>query len=545
MNKIIISAFSWALLLACAGSPQHAYAAGPTLSDFGYRKMTSNGKLASGPRPLLVIMAQFSDEGGFTHTPAQIQQLVFGGKAGQPNLAAWGRSNSNGRFTWVPAQSLPIYLGPAVLGAQKNLSESALRRLVLQKAIDSGFKIRSFDRNRDGHVTSDELGVLIIHTIADLAQTEPTFCLNDRSLCPSVTEVAEQHDLATWTHETTHQLGATDAYGVWNINRAFPDKTVTSECLNQHLTLMGCTENGNINTYQLDPWHKMELGWSEPRIVPFSSYGHALLPAADRNDPAAPLILYDPRRDASEYFILEFRNNHYRGASGYDANIPQNGVGIWHVKLAPGNSGQLAQVQALGTYDPSWPGDKESALFLDGPPLNIRGQSNLLWGSGHSGRLKWLDGTDTGFDVRVDDYTVDENQVTVYWGDPRDVIPPAPPPNNCKVSALQCGTGVIIGCPETVDHTVALELRTGENWTQVAVNPYNAPNKFEPSLPDYSVKNADTASYRVCSVAMGGYACGAVINTRLEQQACPPPPVSSGGPSLPPCLHCVPKVLPQ
>ncbi|WP_375414575.1 hypothetical protein [uncultured Bradyrhizobium sp.] len=473
---------------------------------------------------------------------------MFGGTPGQVNLAAWARSNSNGRFAWVPAQLQPIYLGPNILGPQKNLSEPALRRYVVQKAVENGFRIRSFDRNRDGRVTPDELGVLIIHTIADLAQTEPVACLsNDPSLCPSITEVAEQHDLATWTHETTHQLGAVDAYGVWNINRAFPGKPVTGECLNQNLTLMGCTGNANTNTYHLDPWHKLELGWSEPRIVALSSYGNAVLPAADRNEPAAPLLFYDPRRGPSEYFILEFRNNRYRGGSGYDANIPQNGVGIWHIKLAADGSGKLAQVQALGQYDPSWPGDTELALFLDGPPLNIRGQSNLLWGSGHSGRLKWLDGADTGFMVRVDDYSADENQVTVYWGDPQNVVPPAAPPGSCRINQLECGTGVVVACSDTVDHDVVLQLRTGENWTQVASNPYRAPTKFEPSLSDYSLKNADTASYRVCSVALGGYACGAVISTRLQRQACPPPPVGSGGsgPSLPPCPHCAPKVLPQ
>jgi hypothetical protein len=85
-----------------------------------------------------------------------------------------------------------------------------------------------------------------------------------------------------------------DLYGSWGRN----------DRLNDHLTVMGPSD---FTACYLDPWHRMQLGWVEPRIASLRSGGITNIPAAQMGDPTAPLLLYDPSRGLNEYWLLEYR----------------------------------------------------------------------------------------------------------------------------------------------------------------------------------------------------------------------------------------------
>jgi hypothetical protein len=207
------------------------------------------------------------------------------------------------------------------------------------------------------------------------------------------------------THETTHQLGAIDVYGVWN-----------KECLASSLSIMSCSGSDNTNTYQLDPWHKLVLGWTEPQIGTLAAPGSANLAAADSGNTSAPLILYDPTHGLSEFFILEFRSNAYPGKSLYDANIPGVGIAIWHLKV---DATYLpVHVPALGVNDPTGcQSDTELAVFVDGQPVLVRAQSSgELWTVGQqTPALRWLDGTAANFAIKFDGISSDGKTASIQW----------------------------------------------------------------------------------------------------------------------------------
>lgn len=121
-------------------------------------------------------------------------------------------------------------------------------------------------------------------------------------------------------HEMAHLLGALDFYGIWS---ALQD-------LNRLLSLMSVTDGGKIH---LDAWHKLQFGWSEPRIFPLNSGGTATLNAAQLGVTNAPIILYDTNRGPSEYFLLEYRATNVTslGGGGFDAGVNGDGLLIWHV----------------------------------------------------------------------------------------------------------------------------------------------------------------------------------------------------------------------
>src|SRR5262249_53820182 len=104
------------------------------------------------------------------------------------------------------------------------------------------------------------------------------------------------------------------------------------------LTLMSCTSYDNSNSFHLDPWHKMQLGWSEPRIRSVHDIGVEAISAAQLSDPNAPVLLYNPACGNSEFFLLEYRTRTSPVGAGYDKNAAGNGLAIWHIKQEANHS---------------------------------------------------------------------------------------------------------------------------------------------------------------------------------------------------------------
>jgi M6 family metalloprotease-like protein len=190
------------------------------------------------------------------------------------------------------------------------------------------FNFAGWDSNGDGHVTQNELGIAIISNDVNGGGAErwagtvrgPGASVDWTG---AVALLGHQGDFATLCHELSHTLGTVDLYGVWN-----------QQCLSSQATLMSCTISSleDPEIFHLDPWHKMQLGWSEPRIMSLPAGGIAALPAAQMVDPSAPVILYDPVRGTGEFFMIEYRTPLSPNGPGYDANVSDTGVALWHIQ---------------------------------------------------------------------------------------------------------------------------------------------------------------------------------------------------------------------
>lgn len=282
-----------------------------TLVDFGYGSMRMEGQLPSGSRPLLVIIANY--QGTPALAPYDWGDLVFG-SIGQ-TLVNYYREVSNNRFTWSNAGILWADFSPAermTLNRHEQIVQSAL-------AQNAGYNVLNFDANGDGTVTGSELSILIIQNLTDSGGQ--TLSVRLGSLSVQVSIVAHRESLMTFCHEICHTLDGLDLYG----NRAN---------LNTGVTLMGATiaSDSNRNAFHLDPWHKLALGWSEPRIVPLRGDGSAVIPAAQLKRPDAPVLLFDPLRGSQEYYLLEYRTRQSPSAgSGFDGSVASEGLLVWHV----------------------------------------------------------------------------------------------------------------------------------------------------------------------------------------------------------------------
>src|SRR5262245_9831163 len=286
-----------------------------TLAEFGQGSMRQNNKLPVGTHPLLVIVANY---GGTPDAVTNVDWGSFVFAFGSTYINGYYWEISNERFSWKSAGLLTVSF------TQPERMTINTRPVIVQ-AVQSktGFDFANFDVNQDGTVTSDELCILIIHNISDLAGQEsdmrltvPSPSRTNITLSLAACDVAQRQGLMTMCHEMCHTLGALDIYGIWSLDG-----------LHNQITLMGPTPaDMDRQRWHLDPWHKMVLGWSEPRIVSLRGDNDAIIPAAQFKRPDAPVLLYDPLRGTSEFYLLECRTNNSRIGAGYDTDVASSGL---------------------------------------------------------------------------------------------------------------------------------------------------------------------------------------------------------------------------
>jgi len=425
----------------CSLSSRLSRTVSATPVDFKFGTMTSpaDQSIARGVRPLLVILAPNGSRSirpTLQHDAAYYNQKVFG--PGYPNVVDYYKVNSyfapytargGHGFTWSKA----AIVGPIVTHFRpSSTTEQRLPSLKIEAA-KNGFDFSRYDRNRDGRVTASELGILLVDnfTTGGGRTINTESCTNVPvpgrrkriSVCTGGSFVGHDASLATFAHELSHLLGTIDIYG--------------SSCLSKGLSLMSCTGyEGPLlkykanETFLLDPWHRSRLGWLKPRIYSITTAGSALLREPTElygeSYNAGPIILYDPRKGFQEYFILEYRaqqrSKKVRGytsddAYGYDADVPEDGVAVWHVRTTP--AGNLIKIpDRIG-------GTVYSAVVIS-PPRHGLGAGwggRALW-SPRDGdfRLKWLnrqknaDGQDVGIRLKV--YDEGNGYAKIRW-DPR------------------------------------------------------------------------------------------------------------------------------
>jgi M6 family metalloprotease-like protein len=385
-----------AALAVLWGSPAGA----ASLEEFGYRNLEKGRAEARGHRPLVTILASFAGKPAFRDdAKTYYDQLVY--NTFKKSVNGYYLVNSNGRFNWVRAGEGTI--GPLYFpAADANLPERQRFARIKEALFRSGFNVAEFDDNRDGKVTTDELAILIIENAGErgaaMRSTDPPGVKPSGatvSLDSNIAAAGHRASMMSMAHELSHLLGTIDLYG--------------SNDLNQALTLMGATiynADDDMRTYHLDAWHKMQLGWSEPRIYSMGSSGSVVLPAANRVKPDAPVILFDPARGTKEYFMLEYRAAANVRGLHYDENVADSGLVIWLVK----QDGSKLPVQIPGMN-----GNYDYAMYAAGAPDFVRG-GEIAWRSGATTpALSWQGGGSTGVRLTVRPFTAGAGEIIVDW----------------------------------------------------------------------------------------------------------------------------------
>jgi M6 family metalloprotease-like protein len=326
----------WGFLLLLALGLTHA-AAAPSLEDCGYNNRKINGHEARGGRPLLVILATFDTAPPLANDPAYYDNLVFN-LFSTNSMNGYFLENSNGRFYWTRAGSgmvlltnLPAAQRWSSLGSDDLWHSNLVAQTMIRGLFDfspyaaDGITVREGDLgiviiNNDHPVGKDGAGAN--RQVVRVKQGASTVAVEMREP-GGATSFADNTTFNCAAHEMCHLLGALDIYGS-------EDVTVS-----QNLSLMANSIYGTI--YHLDPWHKMQLGWVEPRIRSLRDGGVAILPATQAIQPDAPVILYDPVRfnpasSTNEFFMLEYRTRSSASGSGYDRDVAGNGLAIWHIQ---------------------------------------------------------------------------------------------------------------------------------------------------------------------------------------------------------------------
>jgi M6 family metalloprotease-like protein len=393
----------------------------PSLADFGYQTMRVNGQLAAGPRPLVVVLIRFDS---MDFPPAYFEDYFLTNifdPLGPHTVNGYMLENSNGRFYWSRS-SHPGVIRPHPLPDSENYGPTLVRaggqpgannppairdltdllfhsNLVARTMMSGLVDFRQFDGDANSVITGDELHLLFILPDTNSAngaarspgRVQPpgfSYALHLESDCG--VNVRSPFDMLT--HELIHTLGAIDLY--------HPNPPAAA---NAALTLMG-PNSGVLDfrqTFHLDPWHKLRLGWCEPRIRSIRDGGVEALFAAQMIRPDGQVILYDPARGTGEYFILEYRTSESPNGPGYDRNVAGNGLVIWHV-------------QHDGNYNPLYLDTGHLSVVAEAAPDLARG-SNFVWKDrAITPHLLWNDGSPTRTRIYVRS-TNPNGSITVEW----------------------------------------------------------------------------------------------------------------------------------
>lgn len=368
----------------------------PTLVEFGYESIKQNGRLARGGRPLLVILVQYPAHAAFStaHPPEYYDRLGFGNpnppfSTANPinpaSLTEFFRENSHGRF-WFNRVGVigPISMDDAVA----NLGpEERSARILEQVTQIAPLAFIGADVDRDNLVEFEELCVSLFENIPNYQpgnrnniqfQFDADIGFGLRWTGKVQVHVAGSGLLTPFyqiAHELSHSLGTVDLYNTGAGNRM--------------MTLMGGYPffANDQRTVHLDIWHKLALGWVEPRIFQMNLHGASFV----REGPSGAIILWDRLRGASEYFMIERRRPNAPGQR-YDADFPDNGVLIWHVQR-----------------------DRGIIAHLGSPNLEFGGSG--VWRAGvQTPVLRWADGQSTGVTISTSAHT--DGAIGVRWGEP-------------------------------------------------------------------------------------------------------------------------------
>jgi M6 family metalloprotease-like protein len=411
-----------------------ASAAEPELGAFGWGL-----NKAAGTRPLLVIWVREPDDA----PPEKLagyrqyyQDIIFGRSgpapsqsqqaqpdAGGLSVIDYYREVSEGRFGWRSAG----FVGPLTAkGVKVPLTRDIARLAIETAAKEAKLDFRTFDKNGDRTITHDELALLVIANSKPDEGQSPDFGGPGRAIqipgqgiafAGKTSVVGEGGSFGTMNHELFHGLAphAIDIYG-------YPQR-----CFGLHFrtSLMAATIVGAADSrlsFHPDPWNKMLVGWTEPRLRSLHASGKAQLAAqhvalSKEPEHKRPVLLYDTRKGASEFFLLEYRTPN---ASGYDRHVADSGLMIWHVLLNHAKRLFLLEADRKNCKDET----------LQVWSLNVRGAPDWQIGvtraytAAHGPlALKWMSGDDSGVRVKVEAHKPADPLIDVSWTAPPAMAP--------------------------------------------------------------------------------------------------------------------------
>jgi M6 family metalloprotease-like protein len=195
-----------------------------------------------------------------------------------------------------------------------------------------------------------------------------------------ITDMGSQLTLRTFCHENGHMVcDFPDLYDYGGESHGVG-----------HYSLM-CYGGSDTNPVQVDAYLKNEAAWTSKltKLTP----GSMVTVAAGTNH----FLIH--RRNATEYFILENRQQ-----SGRDAHLPDAGLAIWHVdengknsneQMTPAKHYELSLEQADGRFDLERGVNAGDSGDLHGGP------TAPTFGSGTTPSSRWWDGTASGLEIEA------------------------------------------------------------------------------------------------------------------------------------------------
>jgi M6 family metalloprotease-like protein len=357
----------------------------PSLAEFGHLSILQQGKPAFGPRRLLIVLVEYDNDAADNFPPYSAmhpleyyEKLGFGapnppfatsGPVNPASLTEYFRECSLGRF-WLTRVDMagPISMGPLVDPGPEARSQRILARI-------AEFEPKIFfDADEDGNaiVTPSEFLVLVVENFRALQPANRDNLAVEVRINVGIAQVTKTIRLHVAfagpltpfyqiAHETSHSIGTVDLYN--------------SGAGNSLLTLMGgysffSNDQGSVH---LDAWHKLALGWCEPRRRKLTRAGDEQLAEISSVEPNGAIILWHPDRGAGEYFIVERRTA--RGQRKYDGSFPGDGALVWRITRGA-----------------------NPATHLGAPNCVIGG--NTVWQAGmQTPPLPWSDNTSTGISL--------------------------------------------------------------------------------------------------------------------------------------------------
>ena len=402
-----------------------------TLADFGYQNWKVNGTLATGSRPALVILVNFPGQ-TLPQSASFYSNTVF--NAAQTSMNGFYQAVSDGAFGIRPGGVVSLTLPHSqcftnyeIQGVTPPFAGDPIYvSNIVANAMSSGqFNFSAYDARHDGHITPDELAILIIS-----ADTSLSGLFGGSRPCPTVSVPGLNYDWGPGTNDpfpAVALMGYFSPFIVWceELEETWGTKDIYDAnmyCPSMTLSPQSCFFNySQMNFvfgsyYYLDPWDRLELGWCRPRIYSLTAGGIATISAAQAGDPTSPIILYDPARGPGEFYILEYRTSTnsvygpgYDLGAGNDLSNPVSyGLVIWHVQLNAGYN-------FIKVTDPNGITNTTSVWSENSPDLTP-GQEPVLWGSNaYTPNLKWMDGTPTLTTIHVKPFNPGDNTITVEW----------------------------------------------------------------------------------------------------------------------------------
>lgn len=274
------------------------------------------------------------------------------------------------------------------------------------KRAANDFNFSTYDINKDGKITRDELAILIVIPQKESFGTAMQLSVGQQLpvILPlkvqgntEIAQIVELYsgipvDIGAAVHELAHQiLGTPDMYflGGWPFAAgAYSNSDASS-----------------VGAVNISGPEKLKLGWLNYKVA--TQNGNYSLNAIETSNDA--LILYNPKRGSDEYFLIE---NRWRGNSYDDGDshgylgLQADGIAIWHIIENPevfnnvnpfpptgvkGEWGRLGirLIRANGGF----PWDEKKALFIN-KGVTV---SDLTFPA----KLIWLDGSRSGFEVKM------------------------------------------------------------------------------------------------------------------------------------------------